>query len=280
MTKEFYKYQGTGNDFIMMDNLDGNSDLKREDIKLLCDRHFGIGADGLILLEKSNKADCFMNYYNSDGTVAEMCGNGVRCTAKFFLFLLEQTKSKENQQKELLIDTRGGIKKVIANTDGSFSVNMGAPTFSSDDFPKTSTNIENIKFNFVSMGNPHAVSLIKNVSEIDISNIGPKIENNSHFPNKINVELVEKVSDNNFKVKVWERGSGATLSCGTGACAVYAILKKPARPHDASGAGGDAKNTGEITLEFPGGNLYLSENKKGEILLRGDAVCVFKGEIT
>ena len=248
--KEFYKYHGTGNDFIMIDNRDGNYDVKAENIKLLCDRHFGIGADGLILLESSNKADCFMNYYNADGTVAEMCGNGVRCTAKFFL---EQTKSN---LKELSIDTRAGIKKVIINKDGlptqagTFSVNMGAPVFSHADFPKSSLVLENIPFSFVSMGNPHAVGFVKNVSDINISEIGPKIENDSHFPNKINVELVEKISDNHFKVKVWERGSGATLACGTGACAVYAILQK------------NLENKGEITLEFPGGNLYLSENEK------------------
>jgi len=272
--KEFYKYHGAGNDFIMIDNRDNHFDIKdTEKIKLLCDRHFGIGADGLILLESSKKADCFMNYYNADGTLAEMCGNGVRCTAKFFL---EQTKSK---LRELSIDTRAGIKKVICNKDGlpaqagSFSVNMGAPVFSHIDFPNHSLILENIEFNFVSMGNPHAVGFVKDISLIDISNIGPKIENDSHFPNKINVELVEKMRDDYFKVKVWERGSGATLACGTGACAVYAILKKDPRQ------GGASKNLKEITLEFPGGNLYLSENKEGEIILRGEAVCVFRGEI-
>ncbi len=257
--KEFYKYQGTGNDFIMIDNRDKSFDVKK--VKTLCDRHFGIGADGLILVKSSAQADCFMNYYNADGTVAEMCGNGVRCTAKFFL---DHIKSGA---KEVSIDTRAGIKKVVCNEDGSFSVNMGAPVFSHADFPKNSLTLENISLEFVSMGNPHAVGIVKDVSKINISDIGPKIENNSHFPNKINVELVEKVTDSHFKVKVWERGCGVTLACGTGACAVYAILEK------------ENKNLGEITLEFPGGNLYLSENNKGEIILRGPAVCVFKGEM-
>jgi diaminopimelate epimerase len=260
--KEFYKYHGAGNDFIMIDNRDGHFDVKNtEKIKFLCNRQLGVGADGLILLESSKKVDCFMNYYNADGTIAEMCGNGVRCTARFFL---DHTKSK---LKEINIDTRDGIKKVIFNKDGSFSVNMGKPVFAHKDFPKSSLVLENIEFNFVSMGNPHAVGFVKDVSEIDISRIGPKIENDSHFPNKINVELVEQVTDKYFKVKVWERGVGVTLACGTGACAVYAILKK------------ENKNIGEITLEFLGGNLYLSENEKGEIILRGPAVCVFKGEM-
>ncbi len=167
--------------------------------------------------------------------------------------------------KEMSIDTRDGIKKVICNKDESFSVNMGVPVFSHDDFPKGPLILENISFNFVSMGNPHAVGIVKDISLINISDIGPKIENDPHFPNKINVELVEKVKDDYFKVKVWERGSGATLSCGTGACAVYVCVRQ--------GLGQ------EITLEFPGGNLFLSENEKGEIILRGPAVCVFKGEI-
>lgn len=271
--KEFYKYQGTGNDFIMIDNRNKNFDKETgTSIKNLCDRHFGIGADGLILLENSDNADCFMNYYNADGTVAEMCGNGIRCVAKFFL---ERTKSPKNKAKELSVDTRAGIKKVICNEDGTFSVNMGVPIFAHTDFPKNPLFLNNIEFKFVSMGNPHAVGLVKNVSEIDISQIGPQVENDSRFPNKINIELVERAREDCLKVKVWERGSGATLACGTGACAVYAVVKQNHPRGKTSGADGKQ----EITLEFPGGNLYLSETKKGEIILRGDAVCVFKGEI-
>ncbi len=263
----FFKYHGTGNDFIMIDNCDNNFDAKNiEKIKLFCHRRFGIGADGIIFLENSSKANCFMNYYNADGTLAEMCGNGVRCLAKFFI---EQTKSK---QKELSIDTRAGIKKIICNDDGSFSVNMGAPIFFHKDFPNEPQKLENILFDFVSMGNPHAVGFVKNLSEIDLPQIGPKIENNPLFPNKINTEFVEKVKDNYFKVKVWERGSGATFACGTGACAVFAILNK-------SSTSSTRQGLAEITLEFPGGNLYLSKNQLGEIILRGPAVCVFKGEI-
>ena len=267
---KFFKYHGTGNDFIMIDNRDKSFSSKdaKEKIKLLCDRHNSIGADGLILLEDSKKADCFMNYYNADGTQAEMCGNGVRCTAKFFI---DQIKSKKVKQKEILIDTRAGIKKVICEKDGSFSVNMGLPVFSHADFPDDSLSFHEILFKFVSMGNPHAVGFVKNTSFVDISNIGPKIENDFHFPNKINIEFVEKVKDNHFKVKVWERGSGATMACGTGACAVYAIILKDRVRQDLT--------QGEVTLEFPGGNLFLSENKKGEIILRGGAEYVFKGEV-
>ena len=262
---KFYKYHGAGNDFIMLDNRDGIFDVKNtEKIKLMCDRHFGIGADGLILLESSTKADCFMNYYNNDGTLAEMCGNGVRCLAKFFL---EQTKS---DKKELSIDTRDGIKKVFCNQDGSFSVKMGMPLFTHDDFPSKPTTLENILFKFVSMGNPHAVGFVKNVSIVDLSQIGPKIEKNPIFRNKINAEFVEKISDNYFKVRVWERGCGETLACGTGACAVYAVLTQNRARQDLT--------QNEIILEFPGGNLYLSE-KDDQIILRGPAIKVFEGEI-
>ena len=267
MTIKFYKYHGAGNDFIMIDNRDKHFDVKDiEKIKFLCHRRFGIGADGLILLEPSAKADCFMNYYNRDGTLAEMCGNGVRCLASFFL---QQTNS---DKKELLIDTKAGIKKIICNEDESFSVNMGKPIFPHSDFPDKALTLENILFNFVSMGNPHAVGIINNISEINISEIGPKIENNPIFPNKINIEFVEKINENYFKVKVWERGCGETLACGTGACAVYSIIKK-LNPI------GKTYGVKEITLEFPGGNLYLSKNNNGEIILRGHAKLVFEGEI-
>ena len=258
----FYKYHGAGNDFIMINNLDGSIKLEPEYISHICDRHLGIGADGVILLESSDKADCFMNYYNSDGSIAQMCGNGARCTAKFFL---EQT---DKNLKELNIDTRAGIKNIKINEDDTYSVNMGTPIFSSTDFPTELTKIESFDFNFVSMGNPHAVTLVENLNDIDLKTIGPKIENNENFPNKINVEFVEKINETYFKVKVWERGCGATLACGTGACAVFATL-----------AQGLSLRKDEITLEFPGGKLYLSENHEGQIILRGRATFVFRGEI-
>jgi diaminopimelate epimerase len=264
--RTFYKYHGAGNDFIMTDNRNKEFNENSQYIKTLCDRHFGVGADGIILMENSDNADCFMNYYNNDGTLAEMCGNGVRCLAKFFL---ENTKKNKSNIKELLIDTRAGIKKIVCNIDGSFSVDMGAPIFSHKDFPDTPVVLENISFKCVSMGNPHAVAEVKSLNDIDLKIIGPKIENGPHFPNKINVEFVEKISDNHYKVKVWERGCGATLACGTGACAVYAILKHI----------GVSYVEKEVILEFPGGNLYLSENSEGHIILRGPAECVFEGEI-
>lgn len=260
----FHKYHGAGNDFIMINNLDNSITLSPEQIKLFCDRHFGIGADGVILLESSDKADCFMNYYNSDGSLAEMCGNGARCITKFFI---EQTNS---DKKEIKLDTRAGIKEIKVNEDDTYSVNMGAPVFESPNFPTETLKLEGFDFNCVSMGNPHTVTIVEDLNKIDLNTIGPKVENNENFPNKINVEFVEKISDDYYKVKVWERGCGATLACGTGACAVYSILKKLSPRH---GLGE------EITLEFPGGKLYLSNNEQGHVILRGPATFVFKGEI-
>lgn len=262
---KFNKYEGAGNDFVMINNLDGNISLRSEEIKKMCDRHFGIGADGVILVEKSDKADCFMNYYNSDGSIAEMCGNGVRCTADFYL------KETDQDKKEINVDTRAGIKKITSFPDGTYSVNMGKPIFSHYDFPEESLNISGLDLNFVSIGNPHAVSFVENLDNIDLKEKGTEVENDKHFPNKINMELVERIDDQTYKVKVWERGSGVTLACGTGACAVYATVINNFPTVDL-----DEK---EITLEFPGGNLYLSKNHEGEIILRGDAKFVFKGEL-
>jgi diaminopimelate epimerase len=208
-----------------------------------------------------------MNYINSDGSLAEMCGNGSRCTADFFI------KETGSDKKEIKLDTRAGIKEIKINDDGTYSVNMGAPMFESNDFPGKEAVVEGFNFNFVSMGNPHAVTMVDDVESLDFKTIGQKVENNSLFPNKINVEFIEKKSDNYYKVKVWERGCGATLACGTGACAVYAVIKNSYSNFSKTFL------FDEITLEFPGGKLLLSENNKGEIILRGPATFVFKGEI-
>lgn len=259
----FTKMHGLGNDFVVIENMNGRINLSKEQIIILCNRHKGIGADGVILVEKSENADCFMNYYNADGTLAEMCGNGVRCVAKF---LRDEIFPKDNLI-QLKIDTRAGIKNIECKTDGTFSVNMGNPLFSHKDFPNNNLELEGLKLNFVSVGNPHAVAFVKNLDKYDLMTLGSKIENNKNFPNKINLELVEEISPNEFRVKVWERGCGITLACGTGACAVYAVARKIK----------DAEK--EITVELPGGKLFMSENADGDIIMRGRAESVFSGLI-
>jgi diaminopimelate epimerase len=268
---------GLGNDFIIIDNFNGRIKLTKEEIDLLCNRHKGIGADGLILVESSsNKADCLMNYYNSDGSKEAICGNGTRCVAKFL---------KNNYLKDkdtLFIETGAGIKKITCEKDGTFSANMGKPIFSHTDFPNKKINLEGLELNFVSIGNPHAVAFVDNLNVFDLEKIGPIIENNSKFPNKINFELVEKNTQATpvYKVLVWERGCGATLACGTGACAVFAIIQKQKNIHLTNLQQTDSdKVKKEITIELPGGKLFISENKEGEIIMRGEAKSSFSGEV-
>lgn len=269
MKISFFKMQGTGNDMIMIDNLAGEISLSEAQIRYLCDRNFGIGADGLILVESVSGVDCFMNYYNSDGTSGEMCGNGIRCTAKYFL---ELSGEKPEVMK---IGTRAGVKTVniVAGEDFGvsgelYSVNMGRPMFESADFPMEGLMLGGYGLNFVSMGNPHAVAFVEDVEEVNLEEIGPRIEHDRNFPNRINFEVVQKLSANILKMRVWERGSGITLACGTGACAVYAIALKL------------GKIEGRAMVQLPGGNLLIEENENGEILMTGPAENVFTGEIS
>ncbi|MFA6274317.1 MAG: diaminopimelate epimerase [Candidatus Paceibacterota bacterium] len=258
---------GLGNDFIVIDNFAGRIKFSKEQIIFLCDRHKGIGADGLILVEKNvlpsgedlGGADCFMNYNNADGTQAEICGNGLRCVAGFLKSFYFKEKEK------FRIKTRAGMKEINLEKDGMFSVNIGKPVFLHEDFPEKELELEGLLLNFVSMGNPHAVAFVEDINIFNLEKIGPIIENNSVFPNKINLEIVEKINDKEFKVKVWERGCGETLACGTGACAVFAVLNK------------NKKKKEEIIINLPGGQLFISENKDGEIIMRGEAKSVFSG---
>lgn len=261
---EFYKYHGLGNDFIVINNLDGRISLSKEQVIFLCDRHKGIGGDAVILIESSTTADCFMNYINNDGTFAEMCGNGVRCVAKL---LKDEILPKNKITSSLKIDTRAGIKNIEFLKDGTFSVNMGKPIFSSIDFPDKSLEIEGLLYHFVSMGNPHAVSFVENLDIFDLLALGPKVENNFNFPSKINNHLAEKISNKEFKMKVFERACGITLASGTAASAVFALARRYQNAEK------------EILIHLPGGDLFLSENDKGEIIMRGPATRVFKGEI-
>ncbi|MBP9715182.1 MAG: diaminopimelate epimerase [Candidatus Pacebacteria bacterium] len=261
MNIEFTKMHGLGNDFVVIDNMNGRIILTPEQVVFLCDRHKGIGADGVILVEQSEQSDCFMNYINADGSLAQMCGNGVRCTAKF----LKDNSSKD--KKDFNIATRSGNKHITYFEDETFSVNMGKALFESNDFPNEIINLCGLDLNFVVVGNPFVISMVDNLEENNIEVLGPLIENDKNFPNRINLELVKEVSPNEFEVQVWERGCGETLACGTGACAVYALLRK-------------LKNiSGEITIHFKGGKLYMSENEEGDIIMRGEAKSVYTGMI-
>ncbi len=263
---KFIKAHGTGNDFIMIDNVVGEIKLSVDEVKKLCNRHFGIGADGVILVESSEKGDLFMNYINADGSFAEMCGNGTRCTAHFAKEILGFDKDV------LMLETRSGVKKINILKNNLFTVNMGKPDFEKfSDFPKKSLKINDIDWFFASMGNPHAVGFFDSENEINenIDVLGEKIESDtSLFPHKINVNFVCNKSDNHFVVKTFERGAGKTLACGTGASASFAWISRQK----------NLKN--KIQIDVPGGTLFFEFNEKGEILMTGPSEIVFKGEIS
>jgi len=267
---KFFKYHGTGNDFICIDNNKKNISINSQEIKKLCDRNFGIGADGVILMTPSdNGGDVFMDYWNSDGSFAEMCGNGVRVTALFI------EKNWGIEKKELLIDTRDGIKKVISKGDNSYQVNMEEAKFVHSDFPSQSEILFDKENHFASMGNPHSVINFSSEKECDIyfKKYAKKIESNRDlFPNKINVNAFWKKGEKHFGQKTFERGAGLTLACGTGASASFAWIQKLF-----------PETRGEkIKMDIPGGTLFFEMNTKNntnEILMTGPAQFVFKGSL-
>lgn len=261
---KFYKFHGTGNDFVMIENIKGEYALNPQQISKICDRHFGIGADGVILVESGKRGgDLFMNYWNADGSPAEMCGNGTRCTAHFVKEILNFDK------KVLNLETRSGIKKIDILENHQFTVNMGKPDFENfSDFPRNSKIIGGIQWHFTSMGNPHAVGFFDSESNIDnqLETLGSEIESNTDlFPNKINANFVCKKGGNHFIVKTYERGAGPTLACGTGASASFAWIMAL------------GKSEGKTKIEVPGGVLYFEFNDEGEILMTGPSEQVFVG---
>jgi len=280
---KFSKFTGQGNDFIIMDSTIKHLKFSSEEISKICNRNFGIGADGLILVEKSAKADYMMKYYNKDGTIAEMCGNGIRCMAEFIY--------KNNISKKFLlnIETLSGVKEVLINTkeasSNSIKVNMGLPEFNPEKIPvniegrqineifnykaKINSNIFNI--NCVSMGNPHCVVLID--ENMDLNNVplnewGPALENFHIFPKKTNVEFIRIVNNKELSMRVWERGVGETLACGTGACAAVVCAIKL----------GKIKSD-NVRVNLPGGKLNIKwKNKKSSVFLEGTVAHIFNGE--
>jgi diaminopimelate epimerase len=226
--KKFTKMEGLGNDYVYMDATNQEIDNISDLAQFVSDRHFGIGSDGLILICKSDIADFKMRMFNSDGSESEMCGNGIRCVGKYVY-------DKGLTNKEIVtIETLAGIKTLKLNVEQgkvkTVRVDMGIPILSPKDIPVISDEkpVKNLKitvetkeFNFtcVSMGNPHAITEVENVSDFDVEKYGKIIEVNPMFPNKTNVEFVQILDRSKIKMRVWERGTGETLACGTGACA-------------------------------------------------------------
>lgn len=278
-TIRFTKMQGAGNDYVYVNCLDKKIENVNETAKIISDRHFGVGSDGLVLICPSDKADFRMDMYNSDGSQAEMCGNASRCVGKYAhdkgltdktVFTLETLAGIKTL--ELTIDENGNTKAV--------RVNMGEPVLDpkkipidcdSKDFIEQPVEVDGKEWRVtgVSMGNPHAVTFIDDVDALDIESIGPKFENHPLFPKRINTEFACVKDRNTIKMRVWERGAGETLACGTGACATLVAAVLCGLTED------------EADIELLGGTLHIRwDRENNNIFMTGPAEFVFDGEIT
>ena len=272
---KFTKMHGLGNDYVYIDAINQNIENESTLAQFVSNRHFGIGSDGLILIYKSNIADFKMRMFNSDGSEAEMCGNGIRCVGKFVY-----DKGLTNKTK-VTIETLAGIKTLKLNIkDGkveTVKVDMGEPILNpkeipviSDEEPVKNLMLEaegrKLKFTCVSMGNPHAITEVEDTEEFDVEKYGKVLEVDKAFPNKTNVEFIQIVDKNHVKMRVWERGAGETLACGTGACATAVACYL------------NGKTDRNVEVELLGGKLYIEWNEENNhIFMTGPAVTVFEG---
>ena len=276
---KFTKMHGCGNDYIYVDGSKEQipAEDKPELVKRLSDRHFGIGGDGVIFINPSKEADFEMEMYNMDGTRAEMCGNGIRCVAKFVY------DKGLTDQRTVSIVSCGKVKYLELNVENgkvsTVKVNMGAPVLKASDIPVIADGEEVIseqievggeiyKMTCVSMGNPHAVVFVDDVASLPLEKIGPLFENHARFPKRINTEFVKVLDSETIEMRVWERGTGETLACGPGACASVAACIL-------NGLTGE-----EVTVKLLGGNLQIRwDRSENLVYMTGPASTVFEGEI-
>lgn len=274
----FAKWNGIGNDFVMLADPGDSVTLTPETVRYLCDRRKGIGADGVIRVAPGpDGADLFMDYVNSDGSIGEMCGNGIRCVALF----AQQEGLTEQGKDEIRISTRAGVKMVWVDGD-RVRVDMGAPIFEPSQVPvvwpgaealhaKVTLEDRTLEAACLSMGNPHAVLFVDDPDTVDLAHIGPRIEWNPLFPNGTNTEFIKVESPTRVRMRVWERGSGETLACGTGAAAVAVVARL---------LGGADE---QLTVALPGGELELewsgSLDEEKSVFMTGPAVESFSGEV-
>jgi len=271
-----YKYHGLGNDFVLFDSIESGRLINPEDAVFICNRHFGVGADGVLTLLPSEVADFYMHIYNSDGSVAEMCGNGIRCAVKHFVDL----HNKSSKKRKIMVETAKGIQICTYSKKtgevNKVTVDMGSPILEPEKIPvKSDSNMLIIKKDkrvikgmAVSMGNPHFVSFGKFGSN-DINDIGPFIERHPLFPRFTNVELVKIRNKREVDVYVWERGVGVTLACGSGACAVVVAGVKQ----------GLLEGNVFVKVNLPGGFLLIKyDTSKNILIMNGEAKRVFRIE--
>ena len=276
---KFTKMQGIGNDYVYVNCFEETVSNPSAAAKFVSDRHFGIGSDGLILVKPSDIADCEMDMYNMDGSQGAMCGNGIRCVAKF---AYDKGLVKK---KHISVATKSGVKyldlTVKNNKVSSVKVNMGSPILNAKTIPVVSEKERVIdepldvngtiyRITAVSMGNPHAVVYMDDLTNLDIAKTGSLFENHIHFPDRINTEFVKVIDRRTLQMRVWERGSGETLACGTGACAVAV----------ASTLNGLVDEDVPVTVKLLGGDLQILWNRQENLVyMTGPATTVFEGEI-
>jgi diaminopimelate epimerase len=274
-TLEFTKMHGAGNDFVVLDGLRDPLPPLEPLAARLCDRHFGVGADQLLVVRPSRAADFRMEIYNADGSQVEMCANGIRA---FFLYLREHGHTRAEQVR---VETLGGIVTPRAAGPGRVTVDMGRPIFEPEKIPTTlgpgpgpllelplDVDGERLRVSSVSMGNPHAVLFVDDPARAPVETLGPRIERHPAFPNRVNVEFAAVVSRRRLRQRTWERGTGETLACGSGACAVAVV----------SMLRGLVERT--VTVELRGGELEIAwPDDAAAIAMTGPAAEVFTGRI-
>lgn len=276
---KFTKMHGIGNDYVYVNCFQETVKDPCAVAKFVSDRHFGIGSDGLILIKPSDIADCEMDMYNLDGSQGAMCGNGIRCVAKYIYDYGIVNKTN------ISVATKSGIKYLdLTVKDGKVStvkVNMGSPILTAKQIPVVSETEEVLdapievngdvyRFTAVSMGNPHAIVYMDDVEHLEIEKIGPAFESHVFFPDRVNTEFVKVIDNHTVQMRVWERGSGETLACGTGACAVAV----------ASILNGHVDGTQPVTVKLLGGDLEIFWDRDDNLVyMTGPAATVFDGEI-
>ena len=275
MEIKFTKMHGLGNDFVVIDAINQDFDLSEEQVRFIADRHFGIGCDQLLLVEapESDDVDFVYRIFNADGGEVEQCGNGARCFAVF-------VREKGLTDKDIIrVETSSGRIELHIQDDGQVTVNMGIPEFNPWNIPFNAdtrrdeyaldANGEVFKFGAVSMGNPHAVIVVDDVDMTDVESLGAAIESHPLFPNRVNAGFMQVINDSHIRLRVFERGAGETLACGTGACAAMVV--------------GYIQGylTEQVQVDLAGGSLQI--NWQGEatpVMMTGPATTVFEGVVT
>lgn len=253
---KFLKMHGLGNDFIIVDQWDKNGVINQDLIKHTCDRRRGVGCDQFIVLEKASKGDVFMRIYNPDGSEAEACGNATRCVAHYYM--------QEQAVDYCVVETVAGLLECTLKGDHLVQVNMGTPKH----IEELDLQVEGLARPMaVNMGNPHCVFIVDDLESIDLKKLGSFVETHSLFPNKTNVEFVSHLKDNEYRVRVWERGAGVTQACGSGACASGVAIVQMLNVK------------GAIGIEMDGGRLEIEYRQGENVLMTGPVAYVFEGNV-